>query len=137
MVAIDHDSVTRGAWKNLAVMIGANSGVRRVKGYARSRGKSAGWPRYGQVIPVSDEAAALAVANGSPFGLGGAVFTRNRRRGRRLAIEELEAGLVFVNDFVRSSPSLPFGGVKQSGYGRELGAFGIREFVNVKTVVVA
>lgn len=89
------------------------------------------------VIPVRDETAALAAANTSSFGLGAAVFTRDRRRGRRLAAEELDAGLAFVNDFVRSDPALPFGGVKQSGYGRELGVFGIREFVNVKTVVVA
>ncbi|MDD2764342.1 MAG: NAD-dependent succinate-semialdehyde dehydrogenase [Opitutaceae bacterium] len=89
------------------------------------------------IIPVRDEAAALAAANDSPFGLGAAVFTCNRRRGRRLAVEELEAGLAFVNDAVRSDPALPFGGIKQSGYGRELGPLGIREFVNAKTVVVA
>jgi succinate-semialdehyde dehydrogenase/glutarate-semialdehyde dehydrogenase len=89
------------------------------------------------VIPVRDEAAALATANRSSYGLGAAVFTRDRRRGRRLAVEELESGLAFVNDFVRSDPSLPFGGVKQSGFGRELGPFGLREFVNIKTVVVA
>ena len=89
------------------------------------------------VIPVRDDSAALAVANASAFGLGAAVFTRDRRRGRRIAIDELDAGLAFVNDFVRSDPSLPFGGVKQSGFGRELGCFGIREFTNVKTVVVA
>ncbi len=88
------------------------------------------------IIPVRDEAAALAAANSSSYGLGAAVFTRDRRRGRRLAVEELEAGLAFVNDFVRSDPSLPFGGVKQSGHGRELGPFGLREFVNIKTVLV-
>jgi succinate-semialdehyde dehydrogenase/glutarate-semialdehyde dehydrogenase len=89
------------------------------------------------IVPVRDETAAVAAANASAYGLGAAVFTRDRRRGRRLAVEELDAGLAFVNDFVRSDPALPFGGVKQSGYGRELGSFGIREFTNVKTVVVA
>ncbi len=89
------------------------------------------------VVPARDEAAALAAANASPYGLGAAVFTRDRRRGRRLAIGELEAGLAFVNEQVRSEPSLPFGGVKQSGFGRELGVFGLREFVNVKTILVA
>ena len=87
------------------------------------------------IVPVRDEAAAIAAANDSDFGLAAAVFTRPWSRGGRAAIAGLEAGAVFVNDFVRSDPSLPFGGVKQSGYGRELGPFGIREFVNVKTVV--
>lgn len=85
------------------------------------------------IIPVRDEAEALAVANDSAYGLGAAVFTRDRRRARRLA-GQIEAGLVFINDFVRSAPALPFGGVKQSGHGRELGASGIRAFVNLKTV---
>jgi succinate-semialdehyde dehydrogenase/glutarate-semialdehyde dehydrogenase len=89
------------------------------------------------VIPVRDQAEALAVANDSPYGLGAAVFTRNRRLGRQIAAMELEAGLACVNTFVRSDPSLPFGGVKQSGFGRELGSFGIREFVNIKTVMMA
>lgn len=103
----------------------------------------AGMPAYDEelfgpvaaIVPVPDETAALAAANNSDYGLGAAVFTRNRSHGRQIAIKELEAGVVFVNDFVRSDPALPFGGVKQSGYGRELGPFGIREFVNVKTVV--
>jgi succinate-semialdehyde dehydrogenase/glutarate-semialdehyde dehydrogenase len=88
------------------------------------------------IIPVRDEAGALAVANGSLYGLGAAVFTESKRRAAVFA-RELDAGLVFVNDFVRSDPTLPFGGVKQSGYGRELGPYGIREFVNIKTVVEA
>jgi len=88
------------------------------------------------VIPVRDEAEALRVANDTPFGLGAAVFTRDLARGERLAAEELEAGACFVNTFVKSDPRLPFGGVKASGYGRELSHYGLREFVNVKTVYV-
>ncbi len=65
------------------------------------------------------------------------MFTRDTARGERIAREELEAGACFVNAFVRSDPRLPFGGIKESGYGRELGVFGIREFVNAKTVYVA
>lgn len=87
------------------------------------------------VIPVKDEAHAIAVANGSRFGLGAAVITRDIERGERIASEEIEAGSVFVNDAVRSDPRLPFGGIKESGYGRELSGYGIKEFVNIKTVV--
>lgn len=87
------------------------------------------------IIPVRDEAEAVAVANRSPYGLGAAVFTRNRRRGRAVAAR-LEAGMTFVNDFVRSDPTLPFGGIKESGYGRELGTYGLHSFVNAKTVWV-
>ncbi len=89
------------------------------------------------VVPARNEKDAVRLANQSVFGLGAAVFTRDRERGERLARHELLAGSCFVNTFVRSDPRLPFGGVKESGYGRELGVFGIREFVNVKTVWVA
>jgi len=88
------------------------------------------------VIRASDEAQAIQLANQSVFGLGAAVFTSDTERGRQIAENELEAGCCFVNDFVRSDPRLPFGGIKTSGYGRELSAFGIREFVNIKTVCV-
>jgi succinate-semialdehyde dehydrogenase/glutarate-semialdehyde dehydrogenase len=88
------------------------------------------------IIPVRDQAEALRVANDSDFGLGAAVFTRDLALGEQLAADEVEAGSVAVNDFVRSDPRLPFGGIKLSGYGRELSHFGIREFVNVKTVYV-
>lgn len=89
------------------------------------------------VIPVRDEAQAIATANDSVFGLGGAVITRDLARGERIAAEAMECGCVFVNESVRSDPRLPFGGVKESGYGRELSAYGIREFVNIKSVFVA
>jgi succinate-semialdehyde dehydrogenase/glutarate-semialdehyde dehydrogenase len=104
-----------------------------------------GMPAYDEELfgPVAalffadDEEEAIRLANDSPFGLGAAVFTRDLARGEEIARRRLQAGCCFVNDFVRSDPRLPFGGVKQSGYGRELGPFGIREFVNVKTVYVA
>lgn len=88
------------------------------------------------IIAVKDSAEAIEGANDSPFGLGAAVFTRNVSEGARVATEELEAGCCFVNTFVRSDPRLPFGGIKESGYGRELSHYGIREFVNIKTVYV-
>jgi succinate-semialdehyde dehydrogenase/glutarate-semialdehyde dehydrogenase len=88
------------------------------------------------IIPVADEEQAIRVANDSVFGLGAAVFTGDAARGEAVAARRLEAGSCFVNTFVRSDPRLPFGGIKQSGYGRELGHHGIKEFVNVKTVYV-
>jgi succinate-semialdehyde dehydrogenase/glutarate-semialdehyde dehydrogenase len=88
------------------------------------------------IVPVRNELEAIGIANDSPFGLGAAVFTSDRERGERIARTELEAGNCFVNDYVRSDPRLPFGGIKDSGYGRELSVFGIREFVNAKTVWV-
>jgi succinate-semialdehyde dehydrogenase/glutarate-semialdehyde dehydrogenase len=88
------------------------------------------------IVPARDEAEAIELANRSVFGLGAAVFTEDVERGRSIAELELEAGSCFVNAFVRSDPRLPFGGIKQSGWGRELSLHGLREFCNVKTVYV-
>lgn len=88
------------------------------------------------IISVKTEREAVNVANGTVFGLGAAVFTRDARKGEGIATQELEAGCCFVHDFVKSDPRLPFGGIKQSGYGRELSHYGIKEFVNIKTVSV-
>ena len=89
------------------------------------------------IVPVRNEDEAIAAANDSPFGLGAGILTRDIRHGERIAAERIESGCVFVNDAVRSDQRLPFGGVKESGYGRELSAYGIKEFVNIKTVIVA
>jgi succinate-semialdehyde dehydrogenase/glutarate-semialdehyde dehydrogenase len=106
---------------------------------------SRGMPAYDEelfgpvaaVIKVKDEKEAVETANDSPFGLGAAVFTEDIEKGNRIAAEQLDAGCCFVNAFVKSDPRLPFGGIKESGYGRELSVFGIREFVNIKTVYLA
>jgi len=88
------------------------------------------------VLPADDEAHALRLANQTPFGLGASLWTRYLERARHL-VAHLDAGAVFVNGLVKSDPRLPFGGVKASGYGRELAEEGLRAFVNCKTVVLA
>ena len=88
------------------------------------------------VIRAKDEADAIRLANDSEFGLGAALWTQDRARAERLAAR-IEAGAVFVNGLVKSDPRLPFGGIKRSGYGRELSEYGIREFVNIKSVWIA
>jgi succinate-semialdehyde dehydrogenase / glutarate-semialdehyde dehydrogenase len=87
------------------------------------------------VLRVKDADEAVMVANATRFGLGASVWTKSKEKGLGLA-RRVEAGCVFVNGTVKSDPRLPFGGVKKSGFGRELGSYGIKEFVNVKTVWV-
>ena len=88
------------------------------------------------IIPVADTEEAIAVANDSPFGLGGSVWSRDPAKGEAVA-RRIESGAVFVNGMTKSDPRLPFGGIKRSGYGRELSHYGIKEFVNIKTIWIA
>ncbi|POY37489.1 succinate-semialdehyde dehydrogenase [Solitalea longa] len=90
-----------------------------------------------QIYVANDESEAIKIANSTSFGLGGAVFSNDLKRAESIAANDLQAGSCFVNAFVKSDPRLPFGGIKESGYGRELGLFGIHEFVNIKTVYIA
>ena len=85
---------------------------------------------------MKDEHEAIAIANDSPYGLGGSVFTRDIERGKRVA-RKIETGMVFINQATWTSPELPFGGIKNSGYGHELSDMGIQEFVNKKLVRVS
>lgn len=104
---------------------------------------TAGMPVYdeevfGPVAPIivtKSKEEAVAIANSSPYGLGATVFTESIATAKEMA-RKIESGAVFINGMVRSDQRLPFGGIKKSGYGRELGSYGIREFVNIKTVVV-
>jgi succinate-semialdehyde dehydrogenase/glutarate-semialdehyde dehydrogenase len=88
------------------------------------------------IISAKDENEAIEIANDTIFGLGAAVFTSNIEKGKNIAANLLDAGCCFVNDFVKSDPRLPFGGIKESGFGRELSHYGIKEFVNIKTVCI-
>jgi succinate-semialdehyde dehydrogenase / glutarate-semialdehyde dehydrogenase len=117
-----------GAWYPATVLTGVRSGM-------PAHDEEVFGP-VAAVIEAKDEADAIRIANDSPFGLGSGVLTGDLARGERIATEELEAGMSFVNLNVRSDSRLPFGGVKHSGYGRECADFGIHEFVNIKTVMV-
>jgi succinate-semialdehyde dehydrogenase / glutarate-semialdehyde dehydrogenase len=105
---------------------------------------SEGMPAYSEelfgpvasVIAAGTEEAAISIANDTRFGLGGGIFSRDTAKAQAIAEHLLDAGNCFVNDTVHSNPELPFGGIKESGYGRELGVYGITEFVNIKTVFV-
>ena len=88
------------------------------------------------IIPVKDTEEAVSVANDSKFGLGGSVWSRDEKKAETVA-RSIETGAVFINGLTKSDPRLPFGGIKNSGYGRELSHYGIKEFVNIKTIWIA
>jgi len=103
-----------------------------------------GMPAYEQetfgpvsaIIPVKDAEEAITVANDSVFGLGGSLWSKDLKKAEALA-RRIETGAVFINGMTKSDPRLPFGGVKKSGYGRELSHYGIKEFVNIKSIWIA
>ena len=88
------------------------------------------------LIKATDEKHAIELANSTSFGLGSAIFTKDLKKGENLAKNKIHSGVCFVNDYVKSDPRLPFGGIKDSGYGRELSSYGMLEFLNIKTIVV-
>lgn len=88
------------------------------------------------IIPVKNADEAIVVANDSRFGLGGSIWSRDLKKAESIA-RKIESGAVFINGMTKSDPRLPFGGVKKSGYGRELSHYGIKEFVNIKTIWIA
>jgi len=141
-----HDQVTRSVDAGAKLLLGGEIPVDRGAYYPPTvlGDVRRGMPAFDEelfgpvaaIIRAKDENEAVELANATVFGLGSSVFTADVEKGERIAKYELQAGSSFVNAFVRSDPRLPFGGVKESGYGRELAAFGIREFVNVKTVYI-
>lgn len=91
----------------------------------------------GVIIEAKDENDAIRIANDTEYGLGGAVFSKDLKKAEKIAEEFIQAGSVFVNDYVSSNAHMPFGGIKKSGYGRELGYYGMREFVNIKAIAIS
>ncbi|MCL4109863.1 UNVERIFIED_CONTAM: hypothetical protein GTU68_028772, partial [Idotea baltica] len=141
-----HDQVKRSVAKGAKLLLGGNIPNKPGAYYPATIlvDVKPGNPAYDEeifgpvatVIKAKDEKDAISIANDNEFGLGACVFTKDIKRGERIAEEELEAGCCFVNQYVKSDPRLPFGGIKSSGYGRELSYLGIREFVNIKTVYI-
>lgn len=141
-----HDQVVRSVDKGATLLIGGQ--IPQIVGayYPATilTNVQPGMPAYSEelfgpvasIIPAKDEEEAIRIANDSQFGLGAAIFTNDERKGKAIAEQKLEAGSCFVNNIVHSDSRFPFGGIKNSGYGRELGEFGIREFVNIKTIRV-
>lgn len=141
-----HDQVQRSKEKGANILLGGEKpkGPGAYYPVTVIDNINAGMPAYEEelfgpvaaMIKVKDEEEAIKVANDTNFGLGAAIFSEDKKRAEEIAANKIEAGCCFVNEFVKSDPRLPFGGIKQSGYGRELSLYGIREFVNAKTVYV-
>ncbi|RKD92291.1 NAD-dependent succinate-semialdehyde dehydrogenase [Mangrovibacterium diazotrophicum] len=141
-----HEQVTKSVEKGAAILCGGFVPQAEAAFYPATvlENVKPGMPAYHEELfgPVAslfrvyNLEEAVSIANDTVFGLGAAVFTRDHEKGLKLAETGVESGCVFINDFVKSDPRLPFGGVKESGYGRELSLLGIREFVNAKTVVL-
>jgi succinate-semialdehyde dehydrogenase / glutarate-semialdehyde dehydrogenase len=141
-----HQQVVNSVKKGAEIVLGGEVPYRKGAFYPPTilENVKPGMPAYNEelfgpvaaVIKVKDEAEAIRVANDTEFGLGAAVFTSDLKKGEYIAEKLLDAGCCFVNDNVKSDPRLPFGGVRGSGFGRELSTQGIREFMNMKTVVV-
>jgi succinate-semialdehyde dehydrogenase/glutarate-semialdehyde dehydrogenase len=141
-----HQQVVNSVKKGAEIVLGGEIPNRKGAFYPPTilENVKPGMPAYNEelfgpvasVIRVKDEAEAIKVANDTEFGLGAAVFTNDLKKGEHIAEKQLDAGCCFVNDFVKSDPRLPFGGIKTSGFGRELSTHGIKEFMNLKTVVV-
>jgi succinate-semialdehyde dehydrogenase/glutarate-semialdehyde dehydrogenase len=139
------DQVKRAVAAGAHVATGGHAAERRGYFYTPTvlAGVKPGTPAFSEetfgpvaaIIRARDAEEAVRMANDTDFGLGAALWTQDIEKGRRLA-RDIEAGAVFINGMVASDPRLPFGGVKRSGYGRELSEYGIREFVNIKTVWV-
>lgn len=139
-----HEQVAKSVHKGAKILLGGTVPESKGAYYPPTVLSSVipGMPAYDEemfgpaasLIRCKNEADAIHIANDTVFGLGGAVFTQDIKHGELIAREKIYSGCCFVNDFVKSDPRLPFGGVKESGYGRELSSFGIREFVNIKTV---
>ncbi|HEX9580090.1 MAG TPA: NAD-dependent succinate-semialdehyde dehydrogenase [Gemmatimonadales bacterium] len=140
-----HGQVKRSIARGARLLLGGKKGTAAYYPPTVLAGVRPGMPAHDEelfgpvaaIIEARTEDDAIRIANDTAFGLGAAVFTRDVARGERIARDRLDAGSCFVNALVKSDPRLPFGGIKESGYGRELAAFGIREFVNVKSVWVA
>jgi succinate-semialdehyde dehydrogenase/glutarate-semialdehyde dehydrogenase len=141
-----HQQVVNSVQKGAEIILGGEIPTRKGAFYPPTilENVKPGMPAYDEelfgpvaaVVRVKNETEALKIANDTEFGLGAAVFTQDLKKGQNIAEMKLDAGCCFVNDFVKSDPRLPFGGIKESGFGRELSIHGIKEFMNVKTVVV-